>query len=171
MIGQKLREARKREGLTQEELAEQIGSQSYTISRYERGKRYPTDEVVGQLADVLELDESELKKELAEERKTQSVEERWVNDSDEVDPWRDRVAASRIEPLAKVLLMSLPMFLDRETWVVAVTTDEVDEEVHLDREALEEEAWPAVLDSPFVERVGERVEWCFKLTFPPEGDR
>lgn len=42
MIGERLRAARRRAGLTQRELAAKAGVSAMSISRYECGRRYPS---------------------------------------------------------------------------------------------------------------------------------
>ena len=46
----RLRQARKRQGLTQEELGKKSGLSTYTIQRYEYGKLNPKKDTVAKLA-------------------------------------------------------------------------------------------------------------------------
>lgn len=55
-----LAEARKRAGLTQQELADQIGVARSSINMYELGNREPKDEVVEKLAEALDTTPAEL---------------------------------------------------------------------------------------------------------------
>lgn len=55
-IGANLRAARKRSGLTQRQLAERIGTDSFQVSRWERGANRPQDETLHALAGALGLD-------------------------------------------------------------------------------------------------------------------
>lgn len=54
-FGQKLQEARKREGLTQIELAEKVGIDHSAIARFEKGIRIPSLMTAKCLADVLNM--------------------------------------------------------------------------------------------------------------------
>ena len=51
----RLRQARKRQGLTQEELGKKSGLSTYTIQRYEYGKLNPKRDTVAKLATALNL--------------------------------------------------------------------------------------------------------------------
>lgn len=51
----RLRQARKRQGLTQEELGKKSGLSTYTIQRYEYGKLNPKKDTVAKLATALNL--------------------------------------------------------------------------------------------------------------------
>jgi transcriptional regulator with XRE-family HTH domain len=55
-IGANLRAARKSAGLTQRQLAERIGTDSFQVSRWERGANRPVDDTLAALADALGLD-------------------------------------------------------------------------------------------------------------------
>jgi transcriptional regulator with XRE-family HTH domain len=54
-LGNRLREIRKREGLTQEELATKAGFHRTYAGNIERGLENPTIEAVAKLADVLDV--------------------------------------------------------------------------------------------------------------------
>jgi transcriptional regulator with XRE-family HTH domain len=54
-FGKNLRAARKKLGLTQEEIAERCGVQAGEVSRIERGKRDPQVSTVEKLAAAVEL--------------------------------------------------------------------------------------------------------------------
>lgn len=65
-IGEKVRQTRKTEGMTQEKLANLTGLSTMSIRRYESGERIITDETLQKIADALcvqpwELDEKSLK--------------------------------------------------------------------------------------------------------------
>jgi transcriptional regulator with XRE-family HTH domain len=53
-LGKNLRAARKRLGLTQEEVAERSGVQAGEVSRIERGKRDPQVSTLERLAEAVE---------------------------------------------------------------------------------------------------------------------
>lgn len=54
-IGSRIREARKRAGLTQKALALQIGVATGTVQQYELGKRQPRLEQIYTIADALNI--------------------------------------------------------------------------------------------------------------------
>lgn len=51
-IGKRLRQLRENSGLTQPELAEKLGVNQSTITRYENGTKIPTLPVAIQMADI-----------------------------------------------------------------------------------------------------------------------
>ena len=53
-FGERLRELREELDLTQEMLAKEIGSQKETISRWENGRRTPSNDAIFDLADYFE---------------------------------------------------------------------------------------------------------------------
>lgn len=55
-IGQIIKDARKKAGLTQKELAEKAGTAAGTIQQYERGIRQPRIKQIEQIAKALEVD-------------------------------------------------------------------------------------------------------------------
>lgn len=55
MLGNRLRQARKKKGFTQEYVAEKIGVTYQTISNYERDERDPDTETLTKLANLLEV--------------------------------------------------------------------------------------------------------------------
>jgi transcriptional regulator with XRE-family HTH domain len=55
-IGANLRAARKSAGLTQRQLAERIGTDSFQVSRWERGANRPQDDTLTALAYALDVD-------------------------------------------------------------------------------------------------------------------
>ncbi|MCG5253498.1 helix-turn-helix domain-containing protein [Brevibacillus agri] len=55
MLSQRLRTARKAKGLTQEELAERVRTTKGTISNYENNHSTPPNDMLMQLADILEV--------------------------------------------------------------------------------------------------------------------
>lgn len=54
-IGERIREARKKAGMKQSDLAEKLGVAVVTIGQYERGQRQPRLEQLQRIADVLEI--------------------------------------------------------------------------------------------------------------------
>ncbi len=69
-IGKQLREIRMRKGLTQREIADQLGIPYQMISQYETGRRCPKIETAKRLASILDIDISVL----ANDNKDQFVE-------------------------------------------------------------------------------------------------
>ncbi|MGG2466367.1 XRE family transcriptional regulator [Paraclostridium bifermentans] len=55
-IGNKIKEARKKKGLTQSELAEKIGLTKHAIAKYEQGQREPNLTTLTKIIDELDLD-------------------------------------------------------------------------------------------------------------------
>lgn len=55
MIGERLLELRRQRGMTQQELANQLGLTKYTISSYEMDKSAPSDELKVQLARIFDV--------------------------------------------------------------------------------------------------------------------
>jgi transcriptional regulator with XRE-family HTH domain len=56
-FGQKLRAARKAAGLTQEKLAELVGVEGPSVSRWEKGHDFPDDSRLPQICDALKITE------------------------------------------------------------------------------------------------------------------
>ena len=57
-IGQRIQEARKAKGLSQDELADKLGSKRTTIGNYERGERSIDTDMIKKIADVLGIPSS-----------------------------------------------------------------------------------------------------------------
>lgn len=55
-LGEKIRQLRKANGLTQEQLAEKVGIDNKHLSRIEKGRHMPTYRIIKKLADVLNID-------------------------------------------------------------------------------------------------------------------
>ena len=54
-IGENIKNARKKAGLTQKELAEKMGSTQQNLAQYESGKRNPKLETLNKIAGALEI--------------------------------------------------------------------------------------------------------------------
>jgi transcriptional regulator with XRE-family HTH domain len=54
-FGKRLLEARKNKGISQEELAEQLGTKGPAIGRYERDEMKPSIEAAAKMADILDV--------------------------------------------------------------------------------------------------------------------
>jgi transcriptional regulator with XRE-family HTH domain len=59
-LGKKLREARKKAGLTQRQLAEIIGAKHNSVSNWEKGLNSPNPETIGELCAVLNITPNDL---------------------------------------------------------------------------------------------------------------
>ena len=59
-IGQKIKELRKKQGMSQKDLADKLGITPVMISQYENEKRNPKLETLQKISDALEVDISEL---------------------------------------------------------------------------------------------------------------
>ena len=59
-IGQRIKNARKQQGLTQEQLAQRLGLATGTIQQYELGKRQPRIEQLRRIADALNVEWTDL---------------------------------------------------------------------------------------------------------------
>ncbi len=60
LMGRNVREARKRRGLSQEDLAHEAGMKRSYLSDLERGRRNPTVRALGRLADALGVEPDRL---------------------------------------------------------------------------------------------------------------
>ena len=60
LLGKKIKEYRKRKGLTQEQLAEAIEIDTVTVSKIETGKNYPTSTNLTKIADILSVHPKDL---------------------------------------------------------------------------------------------------------------
>lgn len=54
-FGKRLLDARKKKGMSQEELAEKLGTKGPAIGRYERDEMKPSIEAAAKMADILEI--------------------------------------------------------------------------------------------------------------------
>jgi transcriptional regulator with XRE-family HTH domain len=60
LLGARIKELRKRVGLSQDQLAEKVGIESKYLSRIEVGKRYPSLDALERIADSLQVEMKEL---------------------------------------------------------------------------------------------------------------
>lgn len=58
-IGERIREARKRLGFSQEAVAYRVGLEQTELSKIERGRRQPSAEILARIWDVLSPDEDQ----------------------------------------------------------------------------------------------------------------
>lgn len=59
-IGSRIKEQRKKRGLTQKELAEMLGISAHTLSKYEQNQREPKIKTIKQIANALGVSSAEL---------------------------------------------------------------------------------------------------------------
>jgi len=72
-LGQKIKEYRFRKGITQEELANFVGTTKASISNYERGHRNPPYNVLCAIAETLEVDSEELLAYMTEKNNAEDI--------------------------------------------------------------------------------------------------
>ena len=72
-LNDRIKEARLKSGLTQEQLANMIGTAKSTVTGYEKGNRIPTAANVGENADALNVDVNFLYQDEVRERKENNV--------------------------------------------------------------------------------------------------
>lgn len=178
MFGRAIREMRVARGLTLAELGEMCGGVTHvTMSRYERGDRQPSPAMVQGIADALgttveelrELEQSLIQGSGGSDRRYGLPDEpqEYVSSQSDISTWRDQVIRDpSLEPWPQMILMALPIFLDKTSWVAPITVEQFSRETGRTL-ALVEQHWPAVLDSGYVDRLGEN-EWTFRLKFPPK---
>jgi transcriptional regulator with XRE-family HTH domain len=163
--------------LTLKELGEVVDLADTTISRYENEHREPSERVLEDLADALNTTPEELRNladEISNEEKIRKGEEvvhitapsRYVTSKDDISDWRDRVIRdTRLSDEVQIILMGLPAFMDKVSWIIPISRETFIQETGRKR-SMVEEYWPEVLDSEYIERVGDDVEWVLRLTFP-----
>ena len=174
MIGRGIRHYRQERGLSLKDVAAQCDCTFNTISRYERGKRSPSENMIHCIADALgvsveqlrdkgrELEAGELVRQQAERQPGPGD---YVSSAEDVSRWRDKVVRDQtLDQWEQMILMALPAFLDRQSWVVPITEGEFIEQTGRSREVVEEH-FASAIASAYVERLG-RVEWALRLVFP-----
>lgn len=166
-VGDLLRQARKERGWSQKELAERVGDKQANISRWETGKRIPSNDALAELADELDLDVDQLRAEIQADRRAREAETPdYVSHEDHIPRWRNAVLSADVDRDVRTLLMSLglPELLDREWWIVSTTPGHF-ADVTNNPLPFVREHWSGMLESPFVERIGEG-EYAVALRFP-----
>lgn len=167
MVGKAIRRVRKRRGVSQSELADRLDVYQATISKWERGDRDVSEDRLQDVADALGVDTEEIKgiaKELYAEA-GQEAEPEYVSEEKEISRWRDRVISDpSLDEWTQVLLMGLPVFLDRKSWVAPITQEQYVRETGRSKEMVQS-SWDEMLKTPYVERIGEN-EWTLRLRFP-----
>ena len=58
--GQKIRDLRKKHGITQKALADKLGTSPQNLAQYESGKRHPKIETLQKIADALDIPVSDI---------------------------------------------------------------------------------------------------------------
>ncbi|MEG0450346.1 MAG: helix-turn-helix transcriptional regulator, partial [Lysinibacillus sp.] len=59
-VGRRIKEERKKKNINQKELAQKLGIQNSTLSQYEHGKSEPNQEMLFKIANILEVNVSDL---------------------------------------------------------------------------------------------------------------
>lgn len=75
-LGEKLLELRKKNGLSQELLAKEVGVSRQTVSRWENGKARPTAICIRKLSDIYKMEPEEILGEVMVENKISGVEQK-----------------------------------------------------------------------------------------------
>lgn len=170
MIGDFIKKRRQQLGLDQDELGKRVDVHRNTISRWERGKDVPSKHHDA-IAEALSVTVQELRYAMASrpnKRGGADVKAAGVVSSERLlVEWMTHIAADpKMRDLDYVflILVGLPIFIDRGSWVVSVTIDAFVERTHTDRAQVEAH-WPEMLASGYVERVGVG-EWTLRLVFP-----
>lgn len=168
MIAEFLRMKRDERGMSQGDLASALGLHRNTVARWEQEDKLPRKnrQAVADLFGVpLSVVEAAVDGKLIE---GEAARESWqVRSLEDLHEWRNAVAADpalHAQDYAFLILIALPMFFDRDSWVVSVTIDAFVERTHTDRAQVEAH-WPEMLASGYVERVGVG-EWTLRLVFP-----
>ena len=162
MVGKRMRQIRESKNLTQTDVAEAVGVNQKTVSRWERRGNVPKDQI-GAIADALGVEVSEF-----EEIRRLSDD---VDHNGRVDSrisgfrWCQAVARSGEGAVVRGLLLSLTGFLDEKFWIVTVGMEEFLEVTGLDEKTVRR-WWPKMLESGFVESLNPKVEYVFALRFP-----
>jgi DNA-binding XRE family transcriptional regulator len=164
----KLKTLRKRADLTQQELADLVDVSRYTIIRWEKpldeGGNVPEEWRIPQLSEALGVDEDEVREAVAPEA-APGDDEGYVTDEGAAHDWQQVVVRDReMDDLVRVILMSLPEFLDQRAWVAAFDADAYIETTNRSREMVEEYL-PRAVESDYVERVGT-IDYVLRLKFP-----
>lgn len=158
--GAHLKKLRKRAGLTQKQVADELGVHFTAISKWERYGDLP-DGRVGQIAEALGVSESELRGRPDEEEPTPG---RTVRTSADVNRWRDSLARADLDFELRGILSMLPAFqsADDDWPLVVVTPEELRDKVPAD---VLNRHWDSVIASGWVEQV-KGMEWVLRLVFP-----
>ena len=155
-----LRELRDARGLTLRELADKLPISHSQVHRNE-GKDYIKDgDVRDAYAEALGVDRAVIDR-ICDRGETPR---RRVSSNKELLRWTSIASTSRTSPYARMLLLVLPVFMDKDSWIVSVTHQRIAEEAHIPLASIEEH-WDEVLASPLLERVGP-AEWAFRLSMP-----
>lgn len=162
MLREMIRDARRAAELTQVQLAEKIGVQQASVSRWERGESEPTVENIRRLEEVLSVDLMQ-----HAPKPAPPAEETWegvqgVDDLlDYIYEVQHREAGDE-DFRAVLLLLVKKQWLNRNIWTVMVTPAELVDELGRERfEAI----WPRVLESQWVKPIGQ-VEYALQLRVP-----
>ncbi len=162
--GAKLKLMRDGAGLSQEQLADQLNVSRMTVIRWEQAEVLPKGRL-SEVAELLGVDLAALIEEPVQvaEPTTQLTH---VHSQESLVMWMRAVGrAQHPDPMIKLLLLTLPILIDEDAWIVLATVEQLIEVTHMqEADAYIRRVWPQVVGSPWVERVGQ-VEWVFRLRF------
>lgn len=158
-----LRDLRNQKGLSQEDLAGEIGKSRTTISNWETGKHDVGQGVVSDLADALDTSEEQIRQALGA---PQTARERAVTSQSQLSGWQKQVRQSDLDFQCAAIATSFADFWSKRGQVSVFTIDELCEQTGCPRETVEA-CWKEIVQSPFVYQVGEdsEVRWVFVLQF------
>ncbi|MFB6372806.1 MAG: helix-turn-helix domain-containing protein [Bradymonadaceae bacterium] len=173
-VGKRLAVAREKADMYQQEVADEVGVAQTRISEWERQGWVPKAKLED-VSKALDVDPRWLREGVAP-----SDEGRYVDGEGAVNRWRDAVIDYYgAADLVCQILLALPKkgFLeqpeDRDErsgdWTVLTTIAEFVEGTGFTAEEVEAHC-DRILDSPFLERYGEPVEWAFRLRFPTDDE-
>jgi transcriptional regulator with XRE-family HTH domain len=157
-VGSKIKSLRTQAGLTLRELGRMSGVSHASISRYEKGLTEPPWGVVHRIAVALGVDVSDLA--------INDASSGYVTNESTLIEWSNMASADQsLSDYACLIILAMPMFADRATWIVSITIESfVDRVSRLDVGKVKSH-WQEVLDSQYIERIGTG-EWTLRLKFP-----
>jgi len=171
MIGRSIRKLRKQKKMRLEDVAQACGVTAVTISRYERGEREPSPEMLSNIAAAIGVtvaDINQLADRLAPALNsdlTSPPSTGHVTTEAAMATWMNRVITEGPDdPNLKLLLFVLQNYIDKTSWVVSGTIPQIAASASLPV-GMVEDLWEELLGSPFVERVGTG-EWTLRLVMP-----
>lgn len=158
--GVRLKRMRDAAGFSQEQLAEQLGVSRMTIIRWEQADVLPKGRLE-EVASFLGADLSAVQAEMAFETPG------YVRNIDDALEWWTRISIMDLDVFARLIMgiLATSEFMDRATGIVAFTEDDLVKRGNLPSEIVER-CLPAVLESPWIERLGN-AKYAVKLKMPP----
>lgn len=149
-----LKDYRRRSGLNQVAVADDVGVAQSIVSRWERGVLPVPEKHLVRLAELYAVDIDEMRN--------------WVYGPEQTvkapTTWLDHVIDSEQSPYAQLVLLVIMAFRDTKLGVSSFSTEDLWSRARIPEE-VREEVWAEVLASGFVRRVGS-AEWVFELVYP-----